>query len=239
MDLLSLSAGYVGRFLLYVSLSGLAFATIAFIISWIAGRWGWLNLTTDGPKLFRRVVIVVVVFLAAGIGMITGFQNGIITIGMQMLDDSGAALVTKGLQKASDVLGFAEINQEIDIAQAQQLISQVEEVKLIDSPGIEASIVNGVFDRVRTPFAQAAQGALNQYAPGSKLIPANLASLIWDDVYGNLASMNSGVVRAKNIEGFIWLFGLCTFFMVGLFICRKAVCAGRKTAEKIKSKIDS
>lgn len=104
----------------------------------------WLNITAQAQGDSRLLFGFGITIFAISIGVITGFPIGITSVGLTILDDTGTAIVAKGLAKASVALSFTGINAEIDVANAQLLIAKVHELQLVESSGIKASLNNGV-----------------------------------------------------------------------------------------------
>ena len=214
MNLLSTVTGYVKQLFFYNIGIIMLFLIISLALCWFCNRRGWTRITEKGAKWFK--VISMVVWAATGIviGLIIGFQIAIAHVAVNLLDDVGPAMINEGMKKAIKPLGLSDINQEIDLQRARLVLGEIKNMKLIErSYGIKSSILNATFDKIRTPFILRAEELIDDYPPESKVVPAQLVSSIWSDVYSEIKRFARTLTFSKLFIGFVLLLVFSAVFV--------------------------
>ncbi len=229
MDLLATVTGYLGRFLLYMVLITLTFVVLSIVIYILSNRKKWLNVSANDKGFFKALMLMGTLIVSLVIGVYTGFQISVSHVGLQVLDDVGENMLTVGLAQASSLLGTNSIDEKIEVAQAQSLLSSLNTLQLFEPSDFRATLVNQVFDRVKAPFVEKAQNTLNHYAPDSTIVLAGLASHVWSDVYRSAAQVNRSVIAYKIIEGMSLLLAVWAIILLVSYAWRRTVAKGVKT----------
>ncbi len=205
MEILASITAYVGQLLWYVFLVTLVCIIAAVLISRFAHRRGWFSITSGGPAAYKTTAWIAALALAVFIGITSGLQISITLVGMNIINDSGSALIKSGLAMSASVLGRESINQPINIEDARTMIKAVREVDLVENGGWKGRLVNAVFDRIKLPFADTAEATLQHYVPDSRVVPAELVDKVWLNVYATVTESSRKVTMMLAFQGMMWL----------------------------------
>ncbi len=221
-DLLAAVSAYGTQFALWVLCIAALFALPALIASWFFSRRGWLDIAPGGPRWFRALAILAACLAGLTIGVIVGVQVGAIRTGMHLLQVQGPGLLKLGLAQVCEPLGLPRLEEKVSLERIRAVLDGIEDVRLVDSPGLKGSIVNAAFDAVRRPFVARADRFLSHLAPGDQASLAQLVDATWSHVERSVQRTGDALILSALINGCQWLATCALLALLGAWLARMA-----------------
>ena len=133
-------------------------------------------------------------------------------VGVRLIENIGSTIVVQGVEKASRLLGDSDIQKEIGLPKARQLMKEVGELRLVDSGGLGSKLTNNAFELVKTPLISNAEGFINNLVPGTSISMNRLITGTWKDTLLDVKRINDGYTKTQMLWGIMWLLGLSTVY---------------------------
>jgi hypothetical protein len=233
--MLSSVSSYATHYVAWIVGVTALFVLSAAILSWFVSKRGWLNITAAGARWFKILAAAGALVAGLVIGLVVGVEVGSVKIGLAAVDDVGSRVIDEGLAAAGESLGLVDLREKIDVDMARSALTEFRSVRLLDESSAQAGVVNGVFELVRTPFADKAEELLGRYAPDDEIVLAEVVENSWDGVHAQLNKTYNAVALSRVGSGFVWLMALGLVAVAMAWIARQAADKTKLATERMRS----